>query len=273
MGYKKYPDADYTANPGSDYTAYPGADYTAHPGTDYASHPASFTPASLPNLALWLDGGDASTITLNGSNVSAWADKSGLANHADQGTPSLQPAYSSAGLNGRPMLQFDVTDDVMTNTTLSMGAGSAFTIAIVGKSTTYDPDVDARNGSYFKLGNPTVRHTAQAVIVGGTRYVMTTNTNVTISGTFGIGKVPAYLIWGEDGTPGSAVLTFRANGAAKTASAGHDDTNAISGYALVGTNGGTSLGPGISEVAVYSRLLSAAEIAQLEAYFVTKWGF
>lgn len=36
-----------------------------------------FNPKSISGLALWLDASDLSTITLNGSNVSEWRDKSG----------------------------------------------------------------------------------------------------------------------------------------------------------------------------------------------------
>jgi len=41
----------------------------------------SFSPQSIPGLALWLDAADASSVTLSGSAVTAWRDKSGLANN------------------------------------------------------------------------------------------------------------------------------------------------------------------------------------------------
>jgi hypothetical protein len=36
-----------------------------------------FDPRTIPGIGLWLDASDLSTITLNGSNVSQWRDKSG----------------------------------------------------------------------------------------------------------------------------------------------------------------------------------------------------
>ena len=48
-----------------------------------------WTPANI-NTALWLDGADASTITLNGSTVSQWNDKSGNGRHVSQATASQQ---------------------------------------------------------------------------------------------------------------------------------------------------------------------------------------
>lgn len=59
----------------------------------------SFDILSLSPL-LWLDASDSTTITLNGSNVSQWDDKSGNNNNATQATASLQPG-TSLSINGR----------------------------------------------------------------------------------------------------------------------------------------------------------------------------
>jgi hypothetical protein len=60
-----------------------------------------FLPTDLAGLEGWYDASDAGTITLNGSNVSQWDDKSGNDNHAVQATASEQPAYELyEGLQG-----------------------------------------------------------------------------------------------------------------------------------------------------------------------------
>lgn len=57
--------------------------------------------------SLWLDGDDASTQTVDGSNkVSEWRDKSGRALKAVQATAGLQPLAVAAGLNGRRTVRF-----------------------------------------------------------------------------------------------------------------------------------------------------------------------
>jgi hypothetical protein len=43
--------------------------------------PSGFTPASISSCAIWLDAADATTLTLSGSNVTQWNDKSGNLNH------------------------------------------------------------------------------------------------------------------------------------------------------------------------------------------------
>jgi hypothetical protein len=57
-----------------------------------------WTPARI-TTALWLDADDASTVTLNGSTVSQWNDKSGNGRHAAQGTSSARPTYQTNSLN------------------------------------------------------------------------------------------------------------------------------------------------------------------------------
>jgi hypothetical protein len=58
-----------------------------------------------------LDADDASTITLNGSTVSQWRDKSGNNRHASQTTAANQPARTLNGLGGRAVVTFDGTND------------------------------------------------------------------------------------------------------------------------------------------------------------------
>ncbi|MFM6272695.1 MAG: hypothetical protein ACKPFA_40420, partial [Dolichospermum sp.] len=70
------------------------------------------TPAQI-STDLWLDAADSSTITLNGSTVSQWNDKSGNGRNAIQATATNQPAYTANGLNGKPVLTFDGINDFL----------------------------------------------------------------------------------------------------------------------------------------------------------------
>lgn len=73
----------------------------------------AWTPAELgASLSLWLDADDASTITLNGSTVSQWSDKSGNAHHFAQATAANQPVYSTGALNGKNVINFVSTDSL-----------------------------------------------------------------------------------------------------------------------------------------------------------------
>ncbi|MFM6606057.1 MAG: hypothetical protein ACKPH3_18615 [Dolichospermum sp.] len=74
-----------------------------------------WTPAQI-STALWLDAADASTITLNGSTVSQWNDKSGNGRNAIQATAANQPTYSVEIFNNKPGLSFDGVNDFLVAT-------------------------------------------------------------------------------------------------------------------------------------------------------------
>jgi hypothetical protein len=56
--------------------------------------PSGFTPTSISSCMLWLDAADTATVTLSGSNVTQWNDKSGNLNHF-RTLAGTSPTYSS----------------------------------------------------------------------------------------------------------------------------------------------------------------------------------
>lgn len=96
---------------------------TTSAGTDW-------TPAELgASLALWLDAEDSASITLNGSTVSQWDDKSGNGRNISQAVASQQPTWNTTGLNGKPTIDFDGTNDFLKNATFEpAGAVSCFLV-------------------------------------------------------------------------------------------------------------------------------------------------
>lgn len=113
-------------------------------------------PAREPDLQLWLDASDSSSVTLNGSTVSQWNDKSGNGNHATQTTAANQPTYTSAGLNGFNVITFDGTNDFMDAPAAWIASiSSAFSIYYVfvpkGNGTgpdVYRPEISTFRGVY-----------------------------------------------------------------------------------------------------------------------------
>lgn len=89
----------------------------------------SWTPAQIPT-ALWLDANDTSTITLNGSTVSQWNDKSGNGRNAVQATAANQPTYSTAVLNGKNVLTWpDALNNRFMETSASFATQDVFVVA------------------------------------------------------------------------------------------------------------------------------------------------
>jgi uncharacterized repeat protein (TIGR02543 family) len=101
--------------------------------------PALLTPQ------LWLDADDNNTITLNGTTVSQWSDKSGFNHHATQPEVSSQPAATAAGLNGKRVITFDGTADAL-NVDLDFLANVSHSAFIVTKPTAFNNIYGAANG-------------------------------------------------------------------------------------------------------------------------------
>ena len=93
---------------------------------------------SLISTALWLDAADIATITLNGSTVSQWNDKSGNGRNASQGTAGQQPTYTSNSQNGYGMISFDGSNDNLdiSSTTLITSGNSNFGVFVAYKPKT-----------------------------------------------------------------------------------------------------------------------------------------
>lgn len=100
--------------------------------------PKLWRPNALAgSLALWLDAEDTASITLNGTTVSQWADKSGNGRNAAQSTAANQPTFATSGIFGKPSLGFDGND--LMSGTWSPATASQATVAVVcsyGVSTT-----------------------------------------------------------------------------------------------------------------------------------------
>jgi hypothetical protein len=93
-----------------------------------------WTPANI-TTSLWLDAGDASTITLNSTTVSQWNDKSGNGRNATQGTAIQQPTYTSNSQNGYGIISFDGSNDNLdiSSTTVITSGNANFGVFVAYK--------------------------------------------------------------------------------------------------------------------------------------------
>jgi hypothetical protein len=96
---------------------------TLQPGKLILAATPTWNPTFI-ETALWLDAADASTVTLNGSTVSQWNDKSGNGRHLAQATATDQPAYISSGLNGKNVIRLDAGDS-LSNEVVNLPVGSS----------------------------------------------------------------------------------------------------------------------------------------------------
>lgn len=215
------------------------------------------------SLALWLDAEDASTITLNGSNVTEWADKSGNTSprNATQSTASLQPSYNAVTLNGKPTVS------------------------------------QTERGRYMDVAGIASVVNAYAVIsatLGDNIIVLgSSGTPATTSELFVMGEIPTNtpnILLSFDGTASTTAGRYRFNGGTLSASDRNHNTtqpspsnfilegrfdNPFSLNLIMGRIGlaTTDTNPmAMGELVWTSSVLSDADRQKLEGYLAHKWG-
>jgi hypothetical protein len=101
------------------------------------------TPRHISGLKLWLRANSLTGLNDN-DPVTTWTDSSGNANNCTQSTADKKPLYKTGILNGKPVVRFDGSDDVLIGGTIS---GSGVTAFLVAKS------VETSNGVRALLDN------------------------------------------------------------------------------------------------------------------------
>ena len=86
----------------------------------------------VAGASLWLDADDASSLSLNGSLVTQWVDKSGNNRYATPGGAGSEPSLHTDGLNGRDTITFGSNDGMNINYALS---AAPYTLYIIYDTT------------------------------------------------------------------------------------------------------------------------------------------
>ncbi|MFC1659029.1 LamG-like jellyroll fold domain-containing protein [Pseudomonadota bacterium] len=205
------------------------------------------------DMELWLDASDEGTITKDGSNdVSAWNDKSGNENHVTQVTSSYQPDYvSSSNINGYPAIRFNGSEYFNLSAFESPAAHTKF---IVFKS---DSSASAQRIIFYSKVGEAAIFGDNLVIDNG---ILLSNTNY-VHQAITLGSFIYNGTSSEIYVNGGNVIT------------GDGGSNSGTYDFTVGQGGGTWYYSGdIAEVIVYNRVLDSAEIEDVEAYLMDKWG-
>ena len=228
----------------------------------------SFTPASIANLAVWLDAMDASTVlrdtgsgfvpAANGEAVARWVDKSANAHILAQTVSGSRPLLStSAGLSGGRAITFDGANDFLLKASLVFDFPcTVFTVMRQNSFTTSDMVYETRGAGGRPLliqrvaagqirgpfDSPIVSHTLSTWNVVTQRMSATVNTVRIDGGTENSGTAGA--------SSGAGSLTIGANNLGLSAWC-HVDFAAI---------------------IAYSRILTADEEAQVRNFLKTQYG-
>lgn len=239
-----------------------------------------FTPRSLSALAMWFDGADASTYTLNGNNVSEWRDKSGNNRHATQTVASAQPRFQPwrTGLNVPDGADFAARNLIVQNATGVARNASGITAFVVGRNF-----FESLNQTVFNIGSarfsmrvnvtsitPTAgvalvarRFDADAAtFVGGSAAMSSVATNFVFSAIADYSAASAFAY-----RNGSLVGSTTSMGTPGNA---QDADSAANSVTLLGF--GAFFFGMLAECVVYRRVLNDGERRAVEAYLGRKWG-
>lgn len=227
--------------------------------------PRFWEPSQLGDLALWLDADDASTITLNGSTVSAWQDKSPNLKNTTQSIASKQPLYVIDGLNSQNIVRFDGIDDALSRSDSLITGSANRSIFIVAKQSD-------QNGAVFDHGTN----------VAYGRYSIKLNTGF-------IGIFGANIQWSTVGDPNFGIYAFVQNGiqiqniSAFWNGTSYASTSSVNPTSILNTGSseivlGREVGSSvftdvdIAEVVVTPSATDTEDRENVEGYLAWKWG-
>lgn len=229
-----------------------------------------FTPALLSNCVLWLDAADRSTLTLSGTSVTGWRDKSGLANNAT--SPTLNyPTYQSntSTLCNQPTVSFVGSNNVLTvasNFNMTTYPSLCYFIVIRPASTqpnatyagilsTDSPGLFGRSlgfGSgnwqqeYYSGFTNITPYTANAWTIVSLQFTGTTSATLGVNGVTFAGTATGTA----NNTNGLHIGTYNNDGG---------------GYFFFGADFETA------EILIYGSNISTADRQRIEGYLAEKW--
>jgi hypothetical protein len=212
-------------------------------------------------LIFHLDASEASSVTLNGSNVSAIADLSSVGVSVTQVTSARQPAYVTAGLNGLNVMRFTAASAHFLDVA-SITIPASHTVFVV-----------------INRGTAGINSIALGRVAGG-RYstwwyndnvaYQQSNANFTTHGTANTSTGAFVMTTRRNGT---SQIRVRRNGTTVAdVTTGGGVTSAASGtWDCLGRDGGTYSTGDIGEVIAYDASLSDGDVDSVEAYLTAKW--
>lgn len=220
-----------------------------------------FNPKKLSGLVIWLKA-DAG-ITLNGSNVSDWADQSVNGNNLTQAGATKQPAFVASGINGKASVRGDGSNDVLASsgnvwptTSLSLFAVLATRAGSTGEFFC-DPGVGGDSRHHFYAGTET---SIQRFSTGPTQ-TLTSQT----------GTIITYTATGT-GAGSSESMYLNGGSVSTVANARPASANRILNIFGVGTTPLLPRSFDLSEFIIYDRVLGASELQKVHNYLRGRYG-
>ena len=219
---------------------------------------SSWVPDNLGNLAFWFDAADSGTLTLSGSEVTQWADKSGNARHLVRVGGVNGPSYAS------DTVTFDGVNDALTYAT-STTFSTAYTIALVASASSQTEDYLL---NLRQVESPYRDHAiiSQYASKAFEYFVSYADPRLTFASSAS-GNHALVLV--RSGTAHDA--RFDGSSAA-TATSSTTTMGAVQLFLGTSDSDANHAATTVNEVVIYSAALSGTDLTALEIYLLDKWG-
>jgi hypothetical protein len=222
----------------------------------------SWTPQAL-SPAAWYRADLGITIA---TGVSSWADQSGNARHATQGTGGLQPSLQASYIGGKPGVKF-TGSQYLPITLNSLAMNADYTVWLIGQ---YDSATSGALTTMFgAFDGAATAHTC-------TLYALNASSGTEWrdkTGQYTMGGVTANqpVLFGIISQAGASNVKYRKDNTTNSGTR-TNPTNAINS-AYIGADRTVLLGVGtIAEIVILERAASAGEQSSAMAYFSGRYG-
>lgn len=236
--------------------------------------PPPFSPGDLPNLELWLDASDLSTIIENSlvpGNVERWEDKSGKGNDAVQLVELDQPFTGLNTINGLNAINFSGSRWMQVAYALGLNsqAVSIYMVmrnTVVGNrgllSTNY---ANLSGGWYISQRNTLVWRVEVEDGPGNTSQLINSNDNYVVGDPYSV----AYL---HDDTLGEMYVDGSVQTATMTENLRYDANHALGIGSIRGDIESLPARMDLAELVITSDKSSTTERDDMFSYLNAKWG-
>jgi hypothetical protein len=236
-----------------------------------------FTPTQISGCELWLDAADRGTLSLLGTSVTQWRDKSTNA-YVCNGAEGTSPTYTSS-LNGVPVIS-SATGQKVTITNFNQNFTVATMFFLIRP--TQNVVVDFQGYPIFRgvTGAGTIQLDVSYYNQSPYYYylqIWTTNSfilqaSLNTSGSFNPTDLPLLMTGVVNGISNGNIGRY--NGSVLGTTPLNNATNFVnlSGVTIDVIGASDARNFDTAEIVLYSRLLTTQEIEQVEGYLAWKWG-
>jgi type IV pilus assembly protein PilA len=228
---------------------------------------AATTPQALPNIVLWYDAADPTTLSTSSGNVSAWRDKSGRGNHLAPAGAVLGPTVATGAANGLDTLRFDGSQELQAPHSSSLAiAGTGLTIFAVYNDSVAGASTDAlliNKEQSWELGSQSdvIRGAVSTATPRNWAWIGSATSSANQWHTVSLRRSPTDFTFVLDGVSSSAATA---------------PTGAIWPFSDVLTVGGRALYAhrwvgDIAEIVVYDGALTDGQETAVRSYLQAKW--